>query len=88
MDALLWLGGALITAVAAYLVGWPAWTSYRSREERDLNADRYHAWRGRARRPSATTSEGMTGIERRRLWIAGGLAVAAAFCLVAFFTVS
>jgi hypothetical protein len=86
MEALLWLAGALVAGVAAYLVGWPAWTSYRTRENRDLNTERYLAWRGRARRPSQVdTREGMTGDERRRLVIAGILGLVALFCLVALF---
>jgi hypothetical protein len=32
--------------------------------------------------------EGMTGDERRRLWVAGALAVAGLVCLVAFFASS
>ncbi len=87
MEALLWLVGAVAAGIAAYLVGWPAWSGYRAREERDLNAERYLAWRGRARRPShVDTREGMTAEERRRLVIAGGLAVVAVFCVVAFLT--
>lgn len=71
-----WLALAVVAAVAAYLVAWPAWIGYRSREARDLNADRYLAWRGRAdRRPSASIREGMTGEERRRIY--GGVALAA-----------
>jgi hypothetical protein len=87
MEALLWLAGALVAGVAAYLVGWPAWSGYRAREERDTNAERYLAWRGRARRPShVETREGMTGAERRRLVMAGVLGLLAVFCIVAFFT--
>jgi hypothetical protein len=82
----LWLVAAAVAAIGAVVVGWPAWSEYRAREQRDLNADRYLAWRGRAPHASASTREGMTGAERRRLWIAGGLALAAAFCLVGFFT--
>jgi hypothetical protein len=85
--AWLWLLGALALGGAAYAAGWPPWSSYRSREARDLNTERYLAWRGRADRPAGgMTSEGMTGEERRRLWIAGALLAAALFCLVAFFT--
>jgi hypothetical protein len=81
----LFLVGALLFGVLAYRVGWPAWTGYRRREARDLNAERYNAWRGRATPPGASLREGMTGAERRNLWIAGALAVAAAACLFAFF---
>lgn len=87
VSAWVWLVAAALAAVGAYLIGWPAWSAYRAREARDLNAERYLAWRGRADRgPSSSTREGMTGAERRRLCIAGGLALATAFCLVGFFT--
>jgi hypothetical protein len=87
VSAWLWLAAAVAAAVGAYLVGWPAWAGYRSRAARDLNAERYLAWRGRAPRGAArSTGEGLTGDERRRLWIAGALALAAVFCLVGFFT--
>jgi hypothetical protein len=82
----LWLLGAVVLGGAAYAAGWPAWTSYRSRESRDLNTERYLAWRGRADRTGASSSEGMTGEERRRLWIAAALGAVALFALVAFFT--
>ena len=86
MPALAWLGLAVAGFMAAYLVGWPAWRAYRSREQRDDNTERYLAWRGRAdRTPRASTREGMTGEERRRLYAGAGLAVAAALALVAFF---
>lgn len=84
--AWLWLLGTLVAGAGAYLVGWPAWTAYRTRESRDLNAERYLAWRGRAPRGGTRPArEGMTGAERRRLWLAGGLAAAAVVCLVLFF---
>ncbi|HYM52354.1 MAG TPA: hypothetical protein VEW45_02575 [Candidatus Dormibacteraeota bacterium] len=86
---LLWLGGAAVAAVGAYLVGWPAWVGYRSRAAQDLNAERYLAWRGRAPRGGArSTSERMTAAERMRLWIAAALALVALFCMVGFFTFS
>jgi hypothetical protein len=81
-----WLVVAIAAGVAGYLIAWPAWISYRAREARDLNADRYLAWRGRASRPSsASTAEGMTGEERRRVMIGAALAVGAVLALVAFF---
>jgi hypothetical protein len=83
--AWLWLVGTLGFGGAAYLVGWPAWIGYRSREARDLNAERYLAWRGRADRTAVSAREGPTGEERRRLWMAGALVVAALVCLVGFF---
>jgi hypothetical protein len=86
--AWLFLVGALVCGVLAYRIGWPAWTGYRLREARDLNAERYNAWRGRANPPSGSMREGMTGAERRSLWLAGALAVAALACLVAFFSVT
>jgi hypothetical protein len=73
---------ALLAGVGAVVIGWPAWRSYRERETRARNADRYLAWRGRAdRAPSAR--EGMTTAERRRVWAGGVLAVVALACLVA-----
>ena len=86
--AWLWLIGTLGFGGAAYLVGWPAWSGYQAREARDLNAERYLAWRGRADRNAPSTREGMTGEERRRLWMAAGLAVAAVVCLALFFATS
>jgi hypothetical protein len=82
---LVWLGLALVGGVAAYLVGWPAWEQYRSRAARDRNADRYLAWRGRARSGSPAASEGMTREERRRIYAGAGLAIAAALSLLTFF---
>jgi len=81
----LWLVGVLAAGAGCYLVGWPAWTGYRAREARDLNTERYLAWRGRADRTGTSMSEGMTADERRRLLTAGALAIAGLVCLVAFF---
>jgi hypothetical protein len=81
-----WLLGAVIATAAAYLVGWRAWDQYRRRDVQDANADRYMAWRGRAMPSSGRPSEGMTGEERRRVYIGAGLVVVAVFCLVGFFS--
>jgi len=87
--SLVWLAGALLAGGAALAVGWPAWRDYRARESRDLNAERYMAWRGRAPRGSASSmSEGMTLAERRRLYLAAGIGLLAVVCLAAFFAVS
>jgi hypothetical protein len=89
MPPLVWLAFAVLAAAGAYLVGWPAWRAYRSREARDLNAERYLAWRGRAPRGrQSSTREGMTGEERRRLLAAAALGAAALAALVAFFVTS
>ena len=89
MAPLAWLAVAIAAAAAAYLVGWPAWIGYRSRESRDDNTERYLAWRGRAdRTPRSSTREGMTGEERRRIYVGAGLAVVAVIGLVAFFATS
>ena len=78
--------GALLAGAGAYLLGWPAWSSYRQREARDTNAERYLAWRGRANPPGERgKSEGMTLAERRSLWLAAALALAAVACLIGFF---
>jgi hypothetical protein len=79
-----WLLGAAVAGAAAYLVGWPAWIGFAARRRRDLNTERYLAWRGRAgdRAPDPR----LTTTERGRLAVAGVLALAAAFCLVGFFT--
>ena len=89
MSPLIWLLIAVSSGVAAYLVGWPAWQGYRSREARDTNSERYLAWRGRAvrgRRSSAR--EGMTGDERRRIYGGSLLGVIAVGGLIAFFATS
>lgn len=90
LTPLVWLVLAVAAGAAAYVVGWQAMRSYRSREARDLNAERYLAWRGRARpRPaSESTREGMTRDERRRLVIGAVLAVVAVAALLAFFVAS
>ncbi|HET9417317.1 MAG TPA: hypothetical protein VFP30_07225 [Candidatus Limnocylindria bacterium] len=86
MPALAWLAVAIVAGAAAYLVGWPAWQGYRSRESRDLNTERYLQWRGRADRTSTvSTREGMTGDERRRIYAGAALGVVAVIGLLAFF---
>jgi hypothetical protein len=90
MTPLLWLALAVAAGVGAYVVGWPAMRAYRSRERRDLNAERYLAWRGRATRTAASGSmrEGMTAEERRGVALGGALAVVAVAALIAFFLAS
>lgn len=84
MSAWLWLLGAAIAGTGGYLLSRPAWGASRARRMRDLNAERYLAWRGRAgHRP---VQPGLTAAERRRLVAAALLAVVAVFCLVGFFT--
>lgn len=86
MPPLAWLAVAIVAGVAAYLVGWPAWQGYRSRETRDDNTERYLQWRGRADRVSrVSTREGMTNDERRRIYAGAALAVLAVVGLLAFF---
>jgi hypothetical protein len=84
MSAWVWLLGAAVAGVAAYLVGWPAWSGFTARRRRDLNTERYLAWRGRAgeRPPDPRLTTG----ERARLAVAGVLALVAVFCLIGFFT--
>jgi hypothetical protein len=89
MPPFAWLALALVGFVAAYLVGWPAWEAYRSRDESDDNTERYLAWRGRADRSGrASSREGMTVEERRRIYGGAALAVGAALALFTFFATS
>jgi hypothetical protein len=86
MPPIAWLVVAIAAGLVAYLVGWPAWQGYRSREARDVNTERYLQWRGRADRISSTsTREGMTNDERRRIYAGAALAVLAVVALLAFF---
>jgi hypothetical protein len=80
----LWLLGATLAGAAAYVVGWPVLAGVSARRARDLNTERYLAWRGRAgeRPPDPKVTSG----ERGRLAVAGVLALVAAFCLVGFLT--
>jgi hypothetical protein len=87
VPALGWLAMAIGAGMAGYLVAWPAWQAYRSREARDTNTERYLAWRGRASHgPSAR--EGMTGEERRRIYAGAALGALAVVALIAFFATS
>jgi hypothetical protein len=79
---------AVLAGLGAYLIGWPAWTDYRIREARDLNVERYAAWRGRANEQRLSPREGLTGDERRKLWLAAALATVAVACLIGFFAIS
>ena len=86
MPAMAWLLVTVAAGVAAYLVGWPAWLAYRSRETRDANVERYLQWRGRADRSSrASIRERMTGEERRRIYAGAALAVGSVIALLMFF---
>jgi hypothetical protein len=84
MSAWAWLLLAALAGGGAYLVGWPAWNGFAARRRRDLNAERYLAWRGRAgdRPPDPR----LTNAERGRLAVTAALALVAVFCLVGFFT--
>ena len=89
MPPLAWLAIGVVAAIVAYGVGWPAWQAYRSRESRDLNAERYLQWRGRAdQRSTTSTREGMTGEERRRIYAGAALAVGSFVAIFAFFATS
>ncbi len=79
-----WLLVAIAAGAAAYFVGWPAWEAHRGRQARDTNAERYHAWRGRAARGQPSRGA-MTTEERRRLYAAVALGVLAVLALIAFF---
>jgi hypothetical protein len=88
MPPIAWLVVAIVAGVAAYLVAWPTWRSYRAREARDLNAERYRAWRGHSVRGQPSAREGMTAEERRRIYAGAALGVLAVVALVAFFLTS
>ena len=86
MSPLAWLALAVVAGIATPLVGWPAWRSFRARESRDLNTERYRAWRGHSvRGQPAPAREGMTVEERRRIYGALAFAGIALIALVAFF---
>lgn len=88
MPPFAWLAIAVAAGVGAYVAGWPAWRSSRARQTRDLNAERYQAWRGRAVRPGSAPREGMTRDERRRIYAAAVLTALAVAALIAFFLTS
>jgi hypothetical protein len=89
MPPLVWLMVALLAGAAGYVLAWPAWQSSRSRGSRDLNTERYLAWRGRAVRGQAPPArEGMTGEERRRFLAGAALGVIGVLALVVFFATS
>ena len=88
MPALIWLVVAIVSGIAAYVVAWPAWRAYRARDARDTNSERYLAWRGRASPPGTSTREGMTGEERRRIYVGAALAAIGVAALIAFFATS
>lgn len=88
MPPVAWLIVAITAGVGAYFVAWPAWQSYRSREGRETNRERYLAWRGRAVRGQPSGREGMTGEERTRIYSGAALAVLAVAALLGFFATS
>ena len=84
MSPWVWLVIAVVAAIGAYIIGWPTWTGFAARRHRDLNTERYLAWRGRAgERPPGPT---LTSQERARLVVAAALALVAVFAVVGFFT--
>lgn len=83
MSGWAWLVAAALAGAGSYLAGWRTWRESRTRQARDLNADRYLAWRGRAGRPA---ERGLTRTERQRLVVAGLLALVALFFIVAYVT--
>ncbi len=83
MSSWAWLVAAVLAGAGSYLAGWRTWRDARARQVRDLNAERYLAWRGRAGPP---VQRGVTQAERQRLIAAAVLALLAVFCLVGFFT--
>lgn len=83
MSSWAWLAGVALAGAGSYLAGWRTWRESRARQARDLNAERYLAWRGRAGR---STQVGLTQAELRRLVAAALLALVALFCLVGYFT--
>ena len=80
----IWLVVATAAGIGAYLLGWPTWSTCVARRRRDLNTERYLAWRGRAGERPADPR--LSDAERRRLLVACGLALAAVFSVVGFFT--
>ena len=83
MSSWAWLLGAALSGAGSYLAGWRTWHDSRARQARDLNTERYLAWRGRAGRPPQAA---LTQAERRRLMAAALLGLVALFCLIGFFT--
>ena len=85
MPPLAWLMITLVFGAAAIGFARPAWRSYRARASRDLNTERYRAWRGQTVRGQPAPRAGVTAEERRRIYGALALAGIALIALVAFF---
>jgi hypothetical protein len=85
MLPLAWLVVAAVAGAAAVGVGWPAWRAYRARASRDLNTERYRAWRGQSVRGQPAVRSRMTGEERRRIYAGAALGALALVALIAFF---
>jgi hypothetical protein len=88
MTPLVWLLVAVVAGAVAVFVGLPAWRTQRERATRDLNVDRYRAWRGQSRPVGSAPQVGLTESDRRRLIAAGASAAVAVLGLVAFFVTS
>ncbi len=85
---IVWLLAFVALGAAATAVAWPVYSRARTREARDVNVDRYLAWRGRAgtRSPGRSPLDDLRDArDRRSLAVAAALAIAAIGCLIAFF---
>ena len=71
-----WFAAALVAGIAAAWLGIPPWRDRQAALERNRNADRYLAWRGR-RGPTETPPP-----MPPRLWVAMGLSAAAVVSVV------
>jgi hypothetical protein len=79
LNLLLWAGGIVLIAVG-YVRARQPWQRYLALRAQQENADRYDAWRGRARGRAAdrgpSSAEISMALFRRRAYIGAGLAIA------------